>query len=117
MFVFCRPRLLTVITHGRLSQEMREQLKSLSARDVLAIETACSTSILSHDELPWKRCSSLTREVYTYPEVLKVHVIAICTLGMQILFDDPLPIHIHSLLSSVYWYQVLGTVTLTSLTC
>ena len=85
MFVFCRPRLLTVITHGRLSQEMREQLKSLSARDVLAIETACSTSILSHDELPWKRCSSLTREVYTYPEVLKVHVIAICTLGMQIL--------------------------------
>ena len=73
-----RPHLLTILSHGWQTEELTQQLNSLVTKhkdSVLLLETTCPSSAVSANQLPWKRCSSATAKVYSYPGVLQVTII------------------------------------------
>ena len=76
--MYCRSHLLTVLTHGWYSQGMADQLHLLvheNKDDVLLLETNCPDHLMSHDQLPWKRCNRNEGKVYPYLQTLTVSIL------------------------------------------
>ena len=70
-----RSHLLTVLSHGRYSEDLADKIRLLEHEnrgDVLLLEMFCPSNLVSHDQLPWKRCNRNSGEVYPYIETLQV---------------------------------------------
>ena len=74
-FVFRSQRhlLLAILNHGWYRKKFDPQLVANS--NVVSLEV-CPPGEVSHDQLPWKRCSSSAGKVFAYPDVLEV---CVCT--------------------------------------
>ena len=68
-----RPLLLAILNHGWYRKKFDPQLVANS--NVVSLEV-CPPGEVSHDQLPWKRCSSSAGKVFAYPDVLEV---CVCT--------------------------------------
>ena len=66
-----RPLLLAILNHGWYRKKFDPQLVANS--NVVSLEV-CPPGEVSHDQLPWKRCSSSAGKVFAYPDVLEVCV-------------------------------------------
>ena len=66
-----RPLLLAILNHGWYRKKFDPQLVANS--NVVSLEV-CPPREVSHDQLPWKRCSSSAGKVFAYPDVLEVCV-------------------------------------------
>lgn len=112
-----RPRLVTILSHGWEPEELTQQINTLVEHhhdDVLVLESDCGTSILSSGRFPWKRCSSATDRVYTYPDILQV--------SSSFIFCSYV-VNLHDFVKnfrnrdSAYFSQGSGSAILTSQTC